>query len=211
MSELPGCRDLLERWLDQYGGSTCADGTEQADMDKLDFDTRAWLSFGPYPAEATLSEKRLPQDAEEPGAFDAALAMTRQAVADTVGGAPPMRRKPLEHWRAFSQRLKLRVVELERELAEAKIERDRVVNTHEGLMRASEQRAESAVAAAVAQERDAERYRWLRDCEFCETAVDLFYMGDDGSWSGTHALKQKESLDAAIDAAIRAAKEGGNG
>jgi hypothetical protein len=48
--------------------------------------------------------------------------------------------------------------------------------------------------------KDAERYRWLRDCDGILVSVSLYEIIDDGH-AGGYALKQKDSLDAAIDAA----------
>jgi len=63
-----GCIDLLQRWMDIYGGSTCDDEAEQQDMNKLEFDTGLWLSFGPYPAELPPSEIAEPRGCPTPGA-----------------------------------------------------------------------------------------------------------------------------------------------
>ena len=66
-----GCINLLQRWMDIYGRSTCDDEAEHQDMDKLEFDTRAWLSFGPYPAELPPSEITEPRGCPTPGACSA--------------------------------------------------------------------------------------------------------------------------------------------
>jgi hypothetical protein len=65
-----------------------------------------------------------------------------------------------------------------------------------------QQRAEQAEARAVAKERDAQRYRWLRDCDLeGDEAVHIA----DG-----RELKTGADLDAAIDEAMaRAARAGG--
>jgi len=74
-----------------------------------------------------------------------------------------MRRKALEHWRSFSQRLKYRVVVLERELSALRAEHGKAVLELARMVDKESERANAAEATLAQAKKDAEQYRqnWL--------------------------------------------------